>query len=173
MGSNALVAIYSGSCRHLLASGQADESGHFAIEIEVPDDSVTSLSYQAGRRDASAQCHCQQLEGVYVEDSTPPPMPVISRSLPESPSSGLHPIVEGRAEPGSTVRLYAGASCEQPLEETPWSSVRTTAKPDGAFSIPAFVRENTANEITARAFDAAENPSPCSPPLRYVHDGSL
>ncbi len=101
-------------------------------------------------------------------DTTAPGAPSLTSTDPASPSNAsTTPTVAGSAEPGSTVRIYAGLSCD--TTTTPLATV--AASPAGAFSAPVTVAPNSSTTFFATATDAAGNPSPCSlPPLPYVHD---
>jgi hypothetical protein len=79
-----LVALYTDpACSSPpVATGKPDK-GHFAIQVHVPDDTSTAF-YAADSNKEKEVSPCSS-GFTYVEDSTPPPAPVIS-GAPASPS---------------------------------------------------------------------------------------
>jgi len=101
-------------------------------------------------------------------DTTAPATPSLTATDPASPSrTSTTPTLTGSSEPGSTVRIYTGLSCD--TTSTPVATA--TASPSGALSAPVTVAPNSSTSFFATATDAAQNTSPCSlAPLVYVHD---
>ncbi|MDX6507574.1 MAG: large repetitive protein [Gaiellaceae bacterium] len=66
------------------ASVQADESGNFAIQVSVPDDSSTT--FYANATDVTGTSECSLGGFTYVEDSIPPSEPAIA-SHPDDPTT--------------------------------------------------------------------------------------
>jgi hypothetical protein len=98
-------------------------------------------------------------------DVVPPSAPQLTGTNPASPgwsgSSGT-PRILGAAEPGSTVRLYAGPSCTgMPVA---MGSAAKLASP----GIAVEVAEGVTAAFSATATDAAGNASACSAPISYT-----
>jgi len=98
-------------------------------------------------------------------DTTAPGAPSITASTPAPPSADPTPDLAGTAEPGATIRLYAGADCTSSILAT------TTASAGGGFTFAAVsVPANASTTFRATAADAASNVSSCSQGFVYVHD---
>ncbi|MCA9515378.1 MAG: hypothetical protein KC635_10575, partial [Myxococcales bacterium] len=103
----------------------------------------------------------------YVHDDIAPARPIVVDTDPVGPANEQNPAVRGTAEAGSTVQIYANATC------TGAARGAGTASGSGAFSIASLADQNTTTTFYARATDAAGNVSPCSTTFAsYVHDGS-
>ena len=102
--------------------------------------------------------------GVWLEqkDLVAPPAPQLTSTDPASPG-GVNgtPKILGTAEPGSTVRIYAGAGCTG----TPVAT--GSAAELGSPGIAVTVAQGTAT-FSATATDAAGNTSSCSAPISYT-----
>jgi alpha-tubulin suppressor-like RCC1 family protein len=92
---------------------------------------------------------------VYVEDSTPPPAPVISGTSPPPPSNQTTVTVTGSSEAGSTVSLYSDAACTTELGTG-------SAAVFSATGIVVTVLPNMTTELYVTATDAAGNTSACA-----------
>jgi alpha-tubulin suppressor-like RCC1 family protein len=102
----------------------------------------------------------------YVEDSTPPPAPVVAGVSPTSPSNDSNPKVSGSAEDGSTVRIYTDADCHTEVGEG-------TAAEFASPGIVVTVANDSTTVFYATATDAAGNTSPCSSTsTAYVEDST-
>ncbi len=101
----------------------------------------------------------------FVVDATAPVAPRLTSSNPPSPSHNNFPFILGRAEPGSFVKLFAGADCSGPLLSSgPSSRLASTG-------LRVELPGNRRTRIWAAATDSAGNRGPCSPePLVYVED---
>jgi hypothetical protein len=98
-------------------------------------------------------------------DTTAPGMPVLTGTLPSSPSQALTPAIRGTAEAGSTVRLYADPAGAETLRGS------GTADETGAFSIGVTVAPNAATTFYATATDVAGNVSPMTAlGITYLND---
>jgi hypothetical protein len=99
-------------------------------------------------------------------DTLGPALPAVGGVTPASPGASTTPAVTGTAEPGSTVRLFTGATCTTP------AGTGTAA----AFTSPGIqgsVAPNSTTIFTATATDVAGNVSGCSTTsVTYAHDGA-
>jgi hypothetical protein len=95
-------------------------------------------------------------------DVVPPSAPQLTSTDPASPGSSGAPRIRGFAEPGSTVRIYAGPNCAG----TPVASGNAAGL--GSPGIAVAVVEGNTDTFSATATDAAHNASPCSAPISYT-----
>lgn len=102
--------------------------------------------------------------GVWMEqkDLVPPSAPQLVSTDPASPSPSGSPRILGSAEPGSTVRVYAGSGCTGAPVAT------GSAAELGAPGIQVQVAATGAADFSATATDAAGNASGCSAPISYT-----
>ncbi|HKS16602.1 MAG TPA: Ig-like domain-containing protein, partial [Planctomycetota bacterium] len=93
-------------------------------------------------------------------DTTAPSLPVITSSTRKTKDAT--PATNGTAEPGSTVRVYAGAT----------QIGSTTAAPNGTWTVsnPSALGADGAYVITSRATDAASNQSAPSSSITITLD---
>ena len=144
------------------AFGACSDGGEHTPAADLPDgDHVFEVraTDPAGNPDASPASR-----GLTV-DATAPDAPALSGTDPASPSNDGTPLVQGGAEAGSTVRIYASADCSGAPVAT-----GTAAALAGA-GIEVTVPEDATTSLRATATDALENTSDCSAPLGYTHDG--
>jgi subtilisin family serine protease len=125
-------------------------------------DPVTSL---AGKTTSGGRLNVSKaldaLEGV-PPDETAPAAPMLASTVPASPANENNPKIIGSAEAGSTVRIYAGASCSgAPLETGTAGELESPG-------IAVSVADNSTSEFSATATDAASNTSACSAPVDYT-----
>lgn len=129
--------------------------------------SSTQLSVQAF--DAAGNSSCSNNVD-YTHDDLVPGPPSITATDPASPSNSLTPKVKGTAsEDTETVEIFTQAGCAGPA----------TSGSRAAFlgaGIPVPVAPNTTTQLSARALDAAGNPSTrddvtvgCSNDFPYTH----
>jgi len=139
----------------------ADRSFSFATSLAAN----TTTELRANATDGAGNISDCSDVLAYVSDSQAPAAPVLSGTTPSSPSNVLTPSLNGSAELGVTVRLYAAAACGGSAVA---SFGPTTV---AAFSRPVTAAANSVTTFTATATDAAGNVSACSAPLTYTHDG--
>jgi glucose/arabinose dehydrogenase/PKD repeat protein len=139
------------------ASAALFETG---MTLTLVDDTDTTLSAAAIDNAENASPCSNSIE--YVEDSTPPAVPVIA-PFSLSPANANQPRFGGNAEASSTVSLYANADCSGPAV-----NVGTPAEFAAGFSLT--VADDSDTSVSANAVDAAGNLSPCSAPIEYVED---
>jgi hypothetical protein len=100
-------------------------------------------------------------------DDTAPEPPDLTDTDPDSPANENNPEVKGTAEAGSTVKLYANASC---------SGAAAATGTAAAFASPGLtvsVGNNTTTTFYATATDAAGNTSACSTDtITYTEDSA-
>jgi hypothetical protein len=99
----------------------------------------------------------------FTVDLTPPSAPVVITTSPQSPSPEDTILVLGVAEPGTTVEVFRTGTCTGPAA----TGTRAEFEDPG---IAVTVPENETTVLSARAVDAAGNPSVCSNPVTYVED---
>ncbi len=159
-----VVQLYTDSCATPIGqTAIAAANRSFAIEVTVGANATTTLRADA-RDEAGNRSACSD-PLVYVSDNAPPAPPVWTGTTPSSPSNVATPTLNGTAETGATVRVYASANCG--------GVAIATLGPLGAtaFSHVASVNNTTAS-FTATATDAAGNVSGCSAVLSYTHDAT-
>src|SRR5207247_9970027 len=71
----------------------------------------TSTTFKATATDAAGNASACSSGFTYVEDQSAPAAPTGLGSTPASPSSNASPSIFGRAEAGSTVKLYPSSDC--------------------------------------------------------------
>jgi subtilisin family serine protease len=126
-------------------------------------DKVPSLATKTtskGRLDVSKAMDV--LEGIEPPDEEAPVPPELTSTDPASPANENNPKVIGAAEPGSTVKLFAGSGCHGPAIET------GTAEQLASPGLAVTVVDNSVSEFSATAADAALNTSDCSEPISYT-----
>lgn len=160
------VDIYSGAlCEGSpVADGTAAELASPGITVSVPNDS--SSQFSATATDAAQNSSFCSGQVTYTEDSTAPKSPSLSSTDPVSPANENEPRIVGSAEAGSTLNVYVGPSCQD-------SAVASgTATELGSLGIEVSVNDDSVNEFSATATDAASNTSLCSAPIAYNEDST-
>ena len=114
---------------------------------------------QAGNADASPANFS------WTTDAAAPSAPDLTATAPASPANENSPLVVGSAPAGTTVRLYASASCSG----TP---LATGSAAELAAGIAIAVLNNSTTVIAATATSPAGNASPCSVSLTYLEDSN-
>ena len=103
----------------------------------------------------------------FTVDTIAPAAPTLIDADPDSPADDNAPEIKGSAEAGSTVRLYANASCSASPEVT--GSAASFASP----GLTVAVADDSTSSFGATATDAAGNASSCSySPIAYVEDST-
>jgi hypothetical protein len=153
----------SGDCKgQVLATTTAGPSaGTITFPVTVEDDTTSTFSVSAADELGNTSCSSAF---TYVEDSTPPAVPVLSGTDPVSPSTWSQPKFLGAAEPGASVQLFKTEDCSGEVIKS------DTADTRGHFEIPVSVVSNGQTTLRARAKDGAGNVSGCSEPLSYLED---
>ncbi len=98
-------------------------------------------------------------------DTAAPSVPNLSATVPASPANDNSPKVVGSAPAGSTVRLYASATCSG-------TAVFVDSAASLAAGIAVTVPDNSTTELSATATSSVGNASACSAPITYVEDSS-
>ena len=102
----------------------------------------------------------------FVEDSTAPVAPEVTGSDPASPDNDNSPSIKGRAEAGSTVRLYTDATCTNSV------GVEGSAEDFASPGLAVSVADDSSTTFYTTATDAADNTSDCSSGFTYVEDST-
>ena|GEM_PF-3982756 len=102
----------------------------------------------------------------FVVDNVAPAAPILTATVPPSPSNNPNPAVKGIAEPNSTVQIYLLDNCAGPFIAT------THADSGGNFQVIVNVPDNSTTAFTATASDSAGNISVCSAALTYIEDST-
>jgi hypothetical protein len=97
-------------------------------------------------------------------DNDAPPPPLLVGTAPASPSNDPMPRVEGTAEAGAAVEVFADSACTGAPAATGMASAA------GTFSFAVPVTRNASVTLRAVAVDRAGNSSACSDAVVYVHD---
>jgi hypothetical protein len=151
------VVLYtSADCSDVpVATGSADDFASPGLVVSVPDDSITTFRATA-TDDAGNVSACSAGSVSYTEDSTPPAVPLLTDTDPDSPANANSPRVKGKADVGSTVRLYTSMDCPDPP---------VAIGPAAGFASPGLVvsvSDDSTTTFRATAADAAGNTSRCS-----------
>lgn len=167
--AGSIVRLYrSSSCSGpAFAVGPAAAFGSGGLAVVVPDNQTTQVTATA--TDPAGNGSSCSGAFSYTEDSTPPSPPTIVGTQPPSPANDNNPKVQGSAEPGSTVRVYATGNC---------SGLPAATGSAAAFGSPGLgvtVLDNRTTQLSATATDAVGNTSGCSSafPYREVTPGTL
>jgi hypothetical protein len=148
------------------ASGTAAAFASPGLTVSVANDSSTTF-YATATDAAGHTSACSTSSITYVEDSTSPAAPILTDTNPDSPANDNSPEVLGTADAGSTVKLYANASCSG--AEVASGSASTFGTP--GLTVPVADDSNTTFYGTAS--DAAGNTSSCSVFfVNYVEDSA-
>lgn len=100
---------------------------------------------------------------VVVQDGTPPSVPELTSTAPESPSVSRSFVLQGRAEAGSTVHFFRNSTCLG----THFATIGADSFVASGLSLILGVGD-IINTYSARAVDAAGNESECSDALEYL-----
>ncbi len=98
-------------------------------------------------------------------DTAIPAAPELTSTDPVSPANSNSIEIEGTAEAGTTVAIYAGGDCSGP-------PVATGTAAGLAGGITVLVGDDSSSSFRATATSAAGNTSPCSSPIAYVEDST-
>lgn len=121
--------------------------------------SLAGKTTSGGRLDAAA--------ALDLFDTVPPPTPTLSATNPASPSKNNQPRLKGSAQRGTSVAVYANATCSG----SPVAS-GTAAQLAGA-GIAVTVGDATTTQFSVRATDLAPHTSGCSAPISYTENSDL
>ena len=163
-GSPVSVKVFlSANCNGTAVAAPVATFTGAGVTVAVPGDQVSSLTARAV--DAAGNESPCSSSFSYTEDSKAPSAPTISSSTPVSPANANSPKFAGSAESGSTVRLFKSASCSG-------TAAATGNSAEFAAGLTVSVADDSANQITATATDAAGNVSPCSTAFTYTEDST-
>jgi len=162
--AGSLVVLYEGGgCDIALPySGLADAAGRFRVEARVDRDSETVFHARAFD-EAGNPSPCSAQAVSFIHDGTAPPAPTVETAI-GSPSPEASPLLVSSAEPGATVRVFAGRHCDGTLAAEGISNAQ------GSFAVHVDAARNAENFWSASATDPAGNVSDCGAALAYVHD---
>ena len=138
-------------------------TGPSGMPLQVPMNATTQLSAKA--YDAAGNLSACSNSISYTHDSIAPSAPSGLATIPVSPSrTSTTPKVTGSASADTVqVRVYKMNDCSGP----------STDGSRGLFESPGIevgVSANQATQLSAKAVDAAGNPSDCSTGISYTHD---
>jgi hypothetical protein len=170
-GSVDLYERLGGYTTRLLSAGQINGNG--ALDVSARGDGERPLFTTAeqlvpGDTDSEPDLYERvatrtQLLSTAVPD---PSAPGLSGTSPASPSNVNNPSVRGTAEPGSTIDVFAGATCAgEPIASG-------TAADFGSVGLTVSVPDNSTTEFTAHTVNADGIAGPCSSPIEYVEDST-
>jgi len=121
-----------------------------------PVPSLAGKTASGGRLDVGAAAD--------LFDSAPPPAPALSATDPSSPSKNNQPRLIGSAQRGTSIDVYANATCSgSPV------AGGTAAQLAGP-GIAVTVGDGTLTEFSASSTDLAPHTSDCSAPITYTED---
>ena len=158
---NSTVRIFtnadcSGSPALLVAAASFVSDG---AEMSVSDDSTTSFTATA--TDVAGNVSACSSAITYTEDSTPPGVPTVTGTTPDSPANSTTPKVKGSAEAGSTVKIYTTSDCTG-------TAVTGTASAFNGAGITITVADGSTTTFYATATDVAGT-SACSTTFATYH----
>ena len=149
-----------------LGAGPASDFEGAGITTTVPADATTTIFANASKSGQTTSA-CSSTSVSYTNDSTPPASVVLTQITPASPNQSTTPVIQGTADPGSTVNLYTTGDC------TGSPAATGTA---AAFSSPGLqvtVAPDSTSTFRATATDSVGNTSPCSTSsLTYQSDST-
>lgn len=146
-----------------VASGSAAQLTSPGVAVTVGDGTITEFSVSATDLVPLTSTCSAPISYAESTDVIPPSPPQLESTDPASPGVSGAPRILGAAEAGSTVRVYAGASCAGSPAET------GSAAALGSPGIAVQVAEGVTAVFSATATDASNNASTCSAPISYTH----
>jgi Ca2+-binding RTX toxin-like protein len=158
-----LVSVYpTANCTGTPVMGTVANFNGAGIMVAVTNDTTTTFSATVTDTGGGVST-CSTSTVTYVEDSTPPAVPTIDDTDPNSPSNVNTPSIKGTAAAGSTVRIYTNAVCTTLATS---GSATSFASP----GLPVTVASNSTTTFYATATDSVGNESACSAAFTYVED---
>ncbi len=164
--SGSSVTLYlSPSCTGaVVGSGSAFDFASLGLSLTLPVAENFVTDFYATATDVAGNPSPCSGAFAYDEDSTPPALPTFIHLDSASPANNNTPRIAGVADTGSTVNLYADASCVTSIAGA--LAAATFASP--GFSV--IVDDNSRTTFYARATDLATNLSPCAMGPTYEED---
>ncbi|MBM4396336.1 MAG: fibronectin type III domain-containing protein, partial [Deltaproteobacteria bacterium] len=167
--ANATVKLYgnSGCTGTVLGTGTASGAGAYNVLNVAVTLNATTTVYAKATDAAGNTGACSTTSVSYQHDNVSPVEPTFQGTVPTSPSRTVTtPRIDGLAENGSSVKLYATSDCSG----VPAGTATATAI---GFSITVTVSANSTTTFRATSTDAAGNTSACSSAsITYVHDST-
>ncbi|MGE0550750.1 MAG: Ig-like domain-containing protein [Kofleriaceae bacterium] len=161
--ANASVSLYTTSDCSGSAVGTASASGAAAFSVPVTVTGTTT--FYARATDLATNASACSTAFTFVYDATAPDAPVLSATIPASPSTSNNtPIVVGTSEPNALIKIYRTSDC------TGAEAATSAASAGGTFGIGITVPSNSVSPLAATATDSAGNVSACSTAVTYMHD---
>ncbi len=154
-GTSMAAPQVSGAAALLLSfepAARVPELRHALLAGTDPVASLAGKTVSGGRLDVNGALDV-------LEEA--PGAPALEGTDPASPAHGDQPLILGSAEAGTSIDLYAGASCSGPIVAS--GSVEELESP----GIAVGVADNTTTQFTATATDEDGGSSPCSGPIAY------
>ncbi len=97
-----------------------------------------------------------------------PTAPTLTGSDPPSPSNVNDPSLQGTADAGSTVEIFANGECEEPAVGSGTSAEFAST----GLKVTVPVADNSTTSFSARAVNDEGTSGPCSTPLAYSEDSA-
>lgn len=159
---NIAVTVFGDACVTPIGPAiTAGADGSFSVVATVGANATTT--FHARSKDGAGNDSDCSPPLTYVSDNTVPAPPALTGTEPASPSNSETPTLSGTTEAGTTVRLYANATCfGQPFA--------TFLSATAAWTRAATAAQNATTSYTGTASDAAGNVSSCSAALAYIND---
>jgi hypothetical protein len=141
------------------------------VEVFVEDNTTTTFYAESaylddGNGKVVQSSPCSSAGLTYIEDSKAPGAPTLSGTAPTSRSRNPRPMINGTGEPLATVKIFTNATCSGNAVEGPINEM-------GRFSVSVDVNRGEETQLSAVVNDGANDDSPCSAPIAYVHDPSV
>jgi hypothetical protein len=160
--AGALIRLYAFSCDSVPLGVATSPLGAFTVAARALPNTLTPFVAQAV--DAAGNVSPCSDPLPYVHDDLRPPPPTLTDSDPHSPSNAsTTPTLSGVSETGTTVTLYANATCLG-------TAIAQASATTGAFAAAVPATPEATTQFTARATDPAGNLSDCSAPFAYTHN---
>ncbi len=161
-----VVRVYNTACTGIpLGSDTADGGGDAVVALTNKLSEGTNNLRADTVDEAGNRSSCSDVFP-YVLDTMAPPAPVLSATVPVSPSTDNTPGIRGTASGGGavSVALYASTTCAG----SPVATGTPTQLAAAAGLAPPEQLNGTTVSYTATAVDAADNTSACSNVLSYT-----
>ncbi len=159
-----LVFSGAGCLGPSVVQGTPQELASPGLSVHVPDESTAQFSALVETHYNSSPCSApiSYTNSTKVKDEAPPADPTLNSTTPASPANENHPKIVGSAEAGSSLTIYTGPKCQGDVV------ANGTAEELASPGITVPVADNSVNQFSATATDAADNISLCSQEISYT-----
>ena len=164
-GAQITVHTSSNCVGSQVGSGTTSDLEGAGITSNLSANTTSQLFAKA--TDAAGNASACSTSVSYIHDSIAPDAPILTHTVPASPSQLINPSLIGTAEAGTTIKKFLSSNCTSGF--IGFSNASTLDQNGGGIPISPLTA-NATNLITVLAIDGAGNESPCSAPFTYTHD---